>query len=148
VDSQFFVVLDRVGSVTVAAAELGLNRMTCYQWARKAGVPRKTAGKRPPFNRKYAPEEEDRFFAVLDRVGSVAAAALREGRLAVLVGVGVSLGLLEIVATSVRGRIRHAGLSVSYCRVAALSRSQLSLMLISSMLPSCAGQAETPGARK
>jgi hypothetical protein len=85
---------------------------------------------------------------VLDRVGSVAAAAVREGHLAVLVGVGVSLGLLEIVATSVRGRIRHPGLSVSHCRVAALSRSQLSLMLISSMLPSCPGQAETPSARK
>ena len=36
--SAFFEVLDRVGSVTLAARELGLNRNTCFGWARKAGI--------------------------------------------------------------------------------------------------------------
>jgi transposase, IS30 family len=38
---EFFRVFDRTGSVTDAAAELGLNRDTCYQWIRKAGLARK-----------------------------------------------------------------------------------------------------------
>jgi hypothetical protein len=29
---QFFLVLDGYGSVSAAAAELGFNQMTCYQW--------------------------------------------------------------------------------------------------------------------
>lgn len=37
----FLAVLALVGSVTVAAAELGLNRNTCYQWVRHAGLARK-----------------------------------------------------------------------------------------------------------
>jgi transposase, IS30 family len=39
----FFRVFDRTGSVTDAAAKLGLNRNTCYQWVRKAGLARKRA---------------------------------------------------------------------------------------------------------
>lgn len=35
---EFFTVLDLLGSATLAAAELGLNRNTCMQWARKAGI--------------------------------------------------------------------------------------------------------------
>lgn len=35
---RFFAVLDRVGSVSVAAAELGFNRNTCFAWARAAGI--------------------------------------------------------------------------------------------------------------
>jgi IS30 family transposase len=38
---EFFVLLNRVGSVTAAAAELGLNRNTCMQWASQAGIPGK-----------------------------------------------------------------------------------------------------------
>ncbi|MFF2843791.1 helix-turn-helix domain-containing protein, partial [Paenarthrobacter sp. NPDC057981] len=39
----FFRAFDRLGSVTEAAAELGLNRNTCYQWVRKAGLARNRA---------------------------------------------------------------------------------------------------------
>jgi IS30 family transposase len=35
---EFFTVLDRLGSATLAAVALGLNRNTCMQWARKAGI--------------------------------------------------------------------------------------------------------------
>jgi len=38
---EFFRVFDRLGNATDAAAELGLNRNTCYQWIRKAGLARK-----------------------------------------------------------------------------------------------------------
>jgi hypothetical protein len=38
VKDEFLRVLNRVGSVAVAAQELGLNRITCYALARKAGV--------------------------------------------------------------------------------------------------------------
>jgi transposase, IS30 family len=37
----FFTVLERAGSVTAAAAELGLNRNTCYRWVQKRGLARK-----------------------------------------------------------------------------------------------------------
>ncbi|KRE59303.1 hypothetical protein ASG92_04695 [Arthrobacter sp. Soil736] len=42
-----------MGNVTVAAAELGFNRMTCYQWAYKAGIAniRLGAGRREEFLR-------------------------------------------------------------------------------------------------
>jgi IS30 family transposase len=76
---EFFAVLDRVGSVTVAAAELGLNRMTCYQWTRKAGVLVGNPRTRPAGNRKYTAEQKNQFFAVLDRVGSVTLAAAELG---------------------------------------------------------------------
>ncbi|WP_427008485.1 hypothetical protein [Pseudarthrobacter sp. H2] len=42
---EFFVVLDRLGTVTAAAAELSLNRNTCMQWASKAGVRGRLAGR-------------------------------------------------------------------------------------------------------
>lgn len=35
--SQFLVLLDEVGSVTIAARELGVNRNTAFGWARRAG---------------------------------------------------------------------------------------------------------------
>jgi IS30 family transposase len=77
---QFFAVLDRGGSVTAAAAELGLNRMTCYKWVHKSGAPGGTAGKRQSSGRrKYTQEEKDGFFVVQGRVGSVAAAAAELG---------------------------------------------------------------------
>ena len=38
---EFFRVFDRLGNATDAAIELGLNRNTCYQWIRKAGLARK-----------------------------------------------------------------------------------------------------------
>jgi IS30 family transposase len=36
--TRFFVSFDRTGSVTVSAAELGLNRATCARWASAAGL--------------------------------------------------------------------------------------------------------------
>jgi IS30 family transposase len=77
---QFFAVLDRVGSVTAAAAELGINRMTCYEWVHKSGAPGESAGKLQSSGRtKYTQEQKDQFFAVLDRVGSVVGAAAELG---------------------------------------------------------------------
>ena len=38
---QFFRAFERLGNATDAAAEVGLNRNTCYQWIRKAGLARK-----------------------------------------------------------------------------------------------------------
>ena len=75
----FFSVLDRLGSVSAAAAELGLNRNTCFGWARKAGVAPKKAMTRQVPKRKYTPEEKEQFFAVLDRVGNVTLAAAELG---------------------------------------------------------------------
>lgn len=43
---EFFVVLGRLGTVTAAAEELGLNRNTCMRWASKAGIAGKP-GRRP-----------------------------------------------------------------------------------------------------
>jgi IS30 family transposase len=65
---EFFRVFDRLGSVTDAAAELGLNRNTCYQWVRRAGL---TSAVRA----KYTPEQKGEFFSVLEREGSVTVAA-------------------------------------------------------------------------
>lgn len=66
---EFFRELDRLGSVTAAAEALGLNRMTCYFWARSAGVP--AAGKGGQTHRKYTQEQKDEFFRELGRLGSV-----------------------------------------------------------------------------
>ncbi|HEY4603361.1 MAG TPA: helix-turn-helix domain-containing protein, partial [Blastococcus sp.] len=38
VKARFFASFDRTGSVTVSAAELGINRNTAFGWARKAGL--------------------------------------------------------------------------------------------------------------
>jgi len=35
---RFFASFDRTGSVTVSAAELGINRNTAFSWARAAGL--------------------------------------------------------------------------------------------------------------
>jgi transposase-like protein len=39
----FFDLFDRLGNATDAAAQLGLNRNTCYRWIQKAGLARKRA---------------------------------------------------------------------------------------------------------
>lgn len=76
---QFFVVFDRLASVSSAADELGLNRVTCYQWVRKAGIRLRDAGKRPSGQRKYTQEQKAAFFALLERAGSASAAAAELG---------------------------------------------------------------------
>lgn len=49
---DFFRAFERLGNATEAAAETGLNRNTCYQWIRKAGLARK---------RSEGPTREDFF---------------------------------------------------------------------------------------
>lgn len=72
--AQFIQALDRLGSLTAAASELGLNRVTCYQWCRKAGVRNEQA-----VRMQYAPERKEEFFTVLRRVESVTLAAAELG---------------------------------------------------------------------
>ncbi len=52
---KFFEILDRVGSVTTAAREAGVNRNTAYGWARRAG--RRSA---PPSRRHPGRDEYER----------------------------------------------------------------------------------------
>ena len=73
---EFFRVFDRLGSATLAAAELGLNRNSCYQWLRKAGLTSgNTASTRAAARAKYTPEQKREFLSVLEREGSVTVAA-------------------------------------------------------------------------
>jgi transposase, IS30 family len=72
--AQFFQALDRLGSVTAAASELGLNRMTCYQWCRKAGIRNEQA-----VRMQYTPRQKEEFHLALRRVGSVTLAAAELG---------------------------------------------------------------------
>ena len=73
---EFFRVFDRLGSATLAAAELGLNRNSCYQWLRKAGLTSgNTASTRQAARAKYTPEQKREFLGVLEREGSVTVAA-------------------------------------------------------------------------
>ena len=72
--AQFFQALDRLGSVTAAASELDLNRMTCYQWCRKAGIRNEQA-----VRMQYTPRQKEEFHLVLRRVGSVTLAAAELG---------------------------------------------------------------------
>ncbi|WP_423185006.1 IS30 family transposase [Arthrobacter sp. NyZ413] len=53
---EFFAVLEKVGSVTEAARQLGLSKDTCHNWARAAGIRsvRVTVGKRQEFFRLRA----------------------------------------------------------------------------------------------
>ena len=73
----FFRELDRLGSVAAAAKALGLNQMTCYGWARKAGATR--TGKHGQTHRKHTQEQKEEFFRELDRLGSVTEAAASLG---------------------------------------------------------------------
>jgi transposase, IS30 family len=72
--AQFFQAHDGLGSVTDAASELGLNRMTCYQWCRRAGIRNEQA-----VRMKYTPGQKDDFYLVFRRVGSVTLAASELG---------------------------------------------------------------------
>jgi IS30 family transposase/transposase-like protein len=76
---QFLSVVDRLGSVSAAAAELGFNQMTCYQWARKAGLTQGKPRNRQAGQRKYTREEKDEFFVVFDRLKSTRQAARELG---------------------------------------------------------------------
>lgn len=77
--AQFFLVLDRCGSVSAAAAELGFNQMTCYQWVHKSRLPQRAPRDREAGQRKYTPAEKAEFFRVFDRIKSTRKAARELG---------------------------------------------------------------------
>ncbi|WP_354242859.1 transposase [Arthrobacter sp. UYEF20] len=77
--AQFFSVLDRCGSVSEAAAELGFNQMTCYQWVHKSRLPERVPRDREADQRKYTPAQKAEFFVVFDRVKSTTQAARELG---------------------------------------------------------------------
>ena len=77
--AQFFLVLDRCGSVSVAATELGFNQMTCYQWVHKSRLPQRAPRDRETGQRKYTPAQKSEFFMVFDRVRSTRKAARELG---------------------------------------------------------------------
>ncbi len=68
--ADFFVALERLGSVSLAARELGFNLNTCRAWAGPSA--RKTG-------QIYPQAEKDKFFVLLDRLGSVSGAAKAMG---------------------------------------------------------------------
>ncbi|RAX43621.1 IS30 family transposase, partial [Arthrobacter sp. AQ5-06] len=76
---QFFSVLDRCGSVSAAAAELGFNQMTCYQWVHKSRLPERVPRNREAGQRKYTPAQKAEFFVVFDRLKSTTQAARELG---------------------------------------------------------------------
>jgi IS30 family transposase len=76
---QFFAVLDRLGSVSASAAELGFNQMTCYQWVHKARLPEQASRNRQAGRRKYTARQKAEFFVVFDRVRSTPKAARELG---------------------------------------------------------------------
>lgn len=80
--TRFLDVLDRTGKVSAASAETGFNLSKCYAWARqtRANTPAaKTGSTRGTIKTKYTQSQKDEFFFVLDRVGSVSAAAKTMG---------------------------------------------------------------------
>ncbi len=76
---KFYVLLDRVGSVSLAAKALGINVQTCFHWAYKAGAVTRKSRKKPVAKQSATQEQKDEFFAVLARVGSVSVAARELG---------------------------------------------------------------------
>lgn len=66
----FLLAVDRLGSVSAAARESGINRETGQGWARAAGIRRL---------RRYTRSEKDLFFAALERAGNVCDAARELG---------------------------------------------------------------------
>ncbi|KRE60507.1 hypothetical protein ASG92_21365 [Arthrobacter sp. Soil736] len=64
--ADFFLALKRLGSVPLAARELGFTVSTCRAWAGPSG---RRSGQ------IYAQAEKEKFFVLLDRLGSVSLAA-------------------------------------------------------------------------
>lgn len=76
---KFFVLLDRLGSVSLAAKTMGINVQTCFHWAYKAGAVTRKPRTNPVAKQSATPEQKDKFFTVLARVGSVSVAARELG---------------------------------------------------------------------
>jgi len=71
--------LDRLGSVSLAAKTLGINVQTCFHWAYKVGAVTRKPRANPVAKQSATQEQKDEFFAVLARVGSVSVAARELG---------------------------------------------------------------------
>ena len=99
VKDAFFKALARTGSTTVAAAELGLSRQTCYRWTQRAGLARK---------RSDGPSRED--FGKLREAGMTRREAAKE--------MGISRSTAQEWDNGVRrtrnGRIYRDGRRVDY----------------------------------
>lgn len=67
---KFLSALKRLGSVSAAVEELGFSRNVCYSWAKD--VPSRRVR---PSREEFTQLQKDEFLAVLDRVGSMTAAA-------------------------------------------------------------------------
>lgn len=77
--AQFFAVLDRAGSVAVAADAAGIKRSTGYLWAYKSGVIRPGPRKKSVLAGRGTLAERAEFLTVLARVGSISVAARELG---------------------------------------------------------------------
>ena len=67
---EFLAAVGRLGSVTAAARELGINRGTGQNWAKASGI---------SLQRRYTEAEKSLFLAALDRAGNVTDAAREVG---------------------------------------------------------------------
>ena len=76
---QFFRVLARVGTVGLAAAELGLKPSVCYPWLRRAGIPVGSKSDRDFRAPRATAEIKEAFFEALARTGSTTVAAAKLG---------------------------------------------------------------------
>jgi IS30 family transposase len=65
--------------VSAAAAELGFNQMTCYQWVHQSRLPQRAPRNREAGQRKYTPAQKAEFFIVFDRIKSTRRAARELG---------------------------------------------------------------------
>jgi IS30 family transposase len=68
---RFFEALGRGGTVASVAAELGLDKMTCYRWTRTAGIQLR--------EQKATREQKNAFFDLFGRLGSATDAAAQLG---------------------------------------------------------------------
>lgn len=77
--AEFFAVLDRAGSIAVAAETVGILRTTGYYWAYKSGLITPTPRKKPAQAVRATTEEVKEFLTVLSQVGSISVAARQLG---------------------------------------------------------------------
>ncbi|WP_155852888.1 helix-turn-helix domain-containing protein, partial [Arthrobacter sp. H14] len=75
----FFALLDRLGNISAAAKELGINVQTAVGWAYRARAVMREPSKEKGAVRRDSQGLKDEFFTVLDRVGSVSVAARELG---------------------------------------------------------------------
>jgi IS30 family transposase/molybdenum-dependent DNA-binding transcriptional regulator ModE len=77
--AEFFVLLDRLGSVSAAARQLGINTQTAFSWSYSlTALERKPQGKPTARQLALAPKKAE-FLAVLERAGNISVAARETG---------------------------------------------------------------------